>query len=81
MARWKHISDRVDISQLRWFERKLLEHADPLNLFLHIIAGILLIYGLWINVMAYVVIAIIIALLGHIYVWSLNRKIRVKKKK
>ncbi len=80
MARWKHISDRVDISQLRWFEKKCIEHANPLNLFLHLIAGIILIYGLWTNVIAYVIIAIIIMLLGHIYVWNMGRKGGKKKK-
>lgn len=81
MGEYKSLAGRIDVSKLRWIERLCLAHAEPANLFLHLIAGILLVYGLWINVIEYVIIAIIIALLGHTYIWSINRKSKEKKKK
>jgi hypothetical protein len=32
-----------------WWERRLLEHANPVNFAVHILAAILFIYGLWLH--------------------------------
>lgn len=81
MSEYKGISERIDVSRLRWLERRMLEHTDPVNFLLHILGLIIIVYGLWINVLGWVIIGIIFPILGHIYVWSIQAKIARKKQK
>jgi hypothetical protein len=74
MEYWEHLANRVDLSKLTWIEKFFLEHSDPINLFLHLIAFVLAIYGLWINVIEYVIFALVIMALGHVYIWGRSRK-------
>lgn len=81
MSEYKSLAERIDISKLRGIERLCLEHANPINLLLHLLGLIIIVYGLWINVLGYVIIGIIIILLGHIYIWAINKKSKAKNKK
>ncbi|MBS3090203.1 hypothetical protein J4433_00355 [Candidatus Pacearchaeota archaeon] len=81
MADYKALAERVDLSKLRWLERRFLQLADPVNLFLHLIGIIIIVYGLWINVLWWVVIGIIILLIGHAYVESKRKQPAKKGKK
>ena len=50
-------------------EKLMLEHANPINFIATIIAFAVFSYGLWINDLAYIAVAFIIALIGHLYCW------------
>lgn len=54
-------------------------HKNPVNCILHLIAGIILIYSLWINSLKGILIAILIAFFGHI-IRIANKKQRLNKK-
>lgn len=45
----------------------MLEHAEPVNLTLHILGAIILGYGLWINNLNYIFASILILIVGHLY--------------
>lgn len=62
-------------------------HKSPVNVFLHLIAGILLIYALWQHNLTLIIVAILIALLGHFVqafggrqTSSQTKKLKSKKK-
>ncbi len=80
MSEYKSLAERIDVSKLRWLERKCLEYCEPVNLLLHLIGVIIIIYGLWINVLGWVAIGIIFPIAGHIYVMSINKKQQNKQK-
>lgn len=50
-------------------EKLMLEHANPINFVATIIALAVFSYGLWINDLAYIAVAFIIGLIGHLYCW------------
>lgn len=56
-------------------------HKSPINCVLHLIAGIMLIYALWIHSLKGILIAILIALVGHIIQCFQTKKIIKHKKK
>jgi hypothetical protein len=57
-------------------------HKNPVNCILHLIAGIILIYALWMHSIKGILIAVLIALIGHIIQGVLDRKqIKPIKKK
>ncbi|MDO8517337.1 MAG: hypothetical protein Q7S33_04405 [Nanoarchaeota archaeon] len=41
-------------------------HKSPVNILLHYVAGIILIYGLWYHQWSFIISAIVIAIIGHI---------------
>jgi len=42
-------------------------HRDPVNLFLHLVAAVVLIYSLWLNSLEGILIGLLIAVIGHIF--------------
>jgi hypothetical protein len=81
MERYKTLAERVDLSQLRAVERVCLEHANPTNLLLHLLGIVIIVYGLWTNVLGWVFIGVIPIILGHIYVTNEIKKQQKKKAK
>ena len=67
MKYWNNLSKRIDIKKLSLLERVMLRHADPINFTFHIIAAIVLMYGLWINNLNYIFVALFFALIGYMY--------------
>ncbi len=57
-----------------WWERKLLEHANPVNLGLHVLGGIPLIYGLWIHNWRFIILGVLISGSGHLYCRVMEEK-------
>ncbi len=55
-------------------------HRNPINCFLHLIAGIIIIYALWIHNVKLILIAILIFIIGHI-IQAISSKKRKKKKR
>lgn len=55
--------------KVSWIEKRMLEHANPVHLFLLLVAILFLITGLWEHDWTYVVIGIVVALLGHVWCW------------
>ncbi len=53
-------------------EKTMLEHANPVNLVASLLALASLVYGLWLNNLAFVAVAIVLGLIGHIYCWLQN---------
>ena len=74
MADYKTLAERVDLSQLRWLERRFLELANPVSLFLHLLGIIIIVYGLWINVIWWAVIGVFFPVAWHVYAQSTARK-------
>lgn len=56
-------------------------HESPLNLIFHIVALIVLIYGIWILNLKYILGAVIIALIGHFIQILLEKKTPVENKR
>ncbi len=57
-------------------------HKSYANLVLHLIAGIILVYGLWMHSVKGILIAILVALIGHIIQGVSERKqVKPTKKK
>jgi len=55
-------------------------HKSPANCILHLIAGIILIYSLWMHNIKGILIAVLIALIGHIIQGVSERKSTKKKR-
>jgi len=53
-----------------WLERIVLEHANPVNLGLHVLGAIPLIYGLWVHNRALIAVGVFLNFIGHLYRWS-----------
>jgi len=51
-----------------WLEKKTLEHAHPVNLIAHILATVSGIYGLWMHNWTWIIVAVVLGLIGHLYV-------------
>lgn len=54
-------------------------HKNSVNCVLHLIAGIILIYALWIHSLKGILIAILIAIIGHI-IQMASKKTKKKKR-
>lgn len=50
-------------------EKLMLEHANPVNFVATILAFLVFSYALWTNNLAYIAVAFVLALVGHIYCW------------
>ncbi|TVQ60759.1 MAG: hypothetical protein EA379_07615 [Phycisphaerales bacterium] len=50
-------------------ERRILEHANPVHFTLAMIALVGFVYGLWMNNWIWIVGAVILSMIGHIYCW------------
>lgn len=61
-----------------WCEKICGMHKNPINCFLHLIAGILLVYALWMRNVTLIVVAVVIFTIGHI-IQALSRKGKAKK--
>ena len=60
--------------------KKMFEwHKYPVNAVLHAIAGIILIFALWNNSWMWIVIAIIVAAIGHLIQETYGHKARIDK--
>ena len=57
-------------SAATFFEKRNLEHANPLLFTLIVIAMIIASWGLWVHSWTAIVSAALLASLGHIYVWT-----------
>jgi len=64
-----------------WCENICTLHKNPINCVLHLIAGIILIYALWVHNVELIILAIVIAIVGHIIQALTKKKIEVKKRK
>ena len=62
-----------------WCDKICGMHKNPINCFLHLIAGILLVYALWMHNITLIVIALIIALIGHIIQIASKKKAKKRK--
>ncbi len=52
-----------------WLEKRLLEHAEPVNLTATIISIAMLFYGLWFQNWTWIIIGFVVGFLGHLYGW------------
>lgn len=67
-----------DEKKLNVLEKLLLSVNQPVNLVLHIIAILIAIMALWKNNWSGFWVAVIIAFIGHLYVWlSKTKKIKI----
>ena len=64
-----------------WCEKLCMIHKNPVNCFLKWIAGIILVYGLWQHSWKWIIVAIIVAVVGHIIQAIIKKKDEVKKRK
>ncbi len=65
----KRIEEYKQGKKPTWFERILLEHANPVNLVLTIIGMGLLAYGLWTHSWVWIITGVVLNFLGHLYCW------------
>jgi predicted membrane protein len=56
-------------------------HESKANVFLHIVAFVILIYGLWAHDILWIVIAILVFLLGHAIQYLTSKKAKPKGKR
>ena len=56
-------------------------HKNPVNCLLHVIAAIILIYALWQHSIEWILIAFLIAIVGHIIQAATAKKTKTAKKK
>jgi len=61
------------------YEKCCNMHRDSINLFLHLVAAVVLVYSLWINSIEWILLALLIAVIGHI-IEELNKKSSRRKK-
>lgn len=54
---------------MNWLERRALEHADPTNLAVHIVASVFSIYGLRTHRWRWIAAAVVKAFLSYLNVW------------
>jgi len=50
-----------------WWERRLLEHANPLTLVLHVLGAIPFFWGLWIHNGVLIFFGLFLQGIGHLY--------------
>lgn len=49
------------------FDKLIDKHKNPWNLLIHLIAGISIVYGLWVHDFTWIIGGIIIGIFGHIF--------------
>ena len=64
-----------------WCEKICSMHKNPINCLLHLIAGIILIYALWMHSIKLILVGILIAVIGHIIQASTNKKTKTSTNK
>ncbi len=52
-----------------FIEKMALEHGNPVNCILSLIALVVLVYGLWVNDWVWIIISIALGFFGHLYCW------------
>jgi len=57
-----------------WLERRSLGIANPVNLGLHVLGAIPLIYGLWIHNWRFIILGVLINGFGHLYCRLMEEK-------
>ena len=57
-----------------WLERRMLEHANPVNLGFHVLGAILFIYGLWVHHWGVIFIGVLSNTIGHLYCRLIKQK-------
>ncbi len=65
----KRIKQYQEGQKPTFIEKMALEHGNPVNCILSIIALGFLIYGLWFQNWLFIIIALVLGFLGHIYCW------------
>jgi len=63
----KRIKEYGEGQKPTYLEKMALEHGNPINCVLHIIALALLIYGLWTHQWTWIIAAAVAGILGHCY--------------
>ncbi len=62
-------------------EKICIMHRNPINCFLHLVAGILLIYALWVHDINLIIWAVLIFAIGHLIQTLMKRKQKKEKRK
>jgi hypothetical protein len=57
----------------------IMSHKNPANLVLHIIAAVIIIYGLWMHDLGLILIGILIGVIGHIIAAIKDKKSETRK--
>ena len=65
----KKIEEYKKGKESTWFERRILEHANPVHFVLAVVGMIIGLYGLWLHDWTMVAIGMGLNLLGHMYTW------------
>ncbi len=55
-----------------FFERRVLEHAEPVHAILAVFGVAFIVYGLWLHNWIWIVSGFVLNFLGHIYSWIIN---------
>lgn len=63
------IKDYKKGKKATWLEKRVLEHANPFHFPLATIAQVSLIYGLWIHNWIFILVAVVLGTIGHLYCW------------
>ena len=50
-------------------EKRFLEHANPVHLFLALLGVVALVYGLWAHDLRWIIGGALLNLVGHVYCW------------
>jgi hypothetical protein len=53
-----------------WLERRMLEHANPVNFSMSLAATAGFVYGLWMHDWFWIIGSSVAALFGHVYCWT-----------
>ena len=65
----KRLSEYKRGRKATFFEKRLLEHAEPVHATLAIIGVIVILYGLWLHQWSWIIGGLVLNLIGHIYSW------------
>ena len=57
-----------------WWEKRWLEHANPVNLVFHVLGAIPIIYGLWIHSWPIIIVGLLLHKIGHWYCMFIHLK-------
>lgn len=63
----KRIQQYRDGKNPNIFEKIALEHGHPVNFLASILSLAALIYGLWMQSWAWIIVAVLLAIVGHLY--------------
>jgi hypothetical protein len=66
----RRIADYQHGKSASWLERRTLEHANPVNIALTVVATLGLLYGLWTHDWLWIVGSALLGFLGHVYCWT-----------